>query len=660
MPGNPTRTEFKNQAPEPPVREIGQQTHRSWYKIFGEYPMTRHPFWNLFCGAILTLVAVSGSRGAIAAIAALSPRNPSALMPAIMQAYHADWGEVVIPPGVYKLPEPRGGFYLSFDHMKSFRIIGKGVTLLRTDPTKGGIEFHRCRNVTLDGVTLRCDPIPYTQGRIIAMSRKKHFLDVRINSGYRTDIPDPLMVATVFNPQRFQITAGSCDIFSHHITSIGRRTFRIFTMSPLTSIRIGDLLELRGHGPPDVANIECRRMTIEHVTIMAGTGFCFYEQGGGGNRYIDDSIVYPPKPHGATLPPLRASNADGLHSNFARHGPIVVGCHFEGMGDDGIAIHGWYAMLRRSAGRRWIVLFPYGTPYGNTKFFRAGDRLKLYDPGGGYLGQTRLVNIKRLASYKPKRSTSLPDIKQGAFDGPHLNFYEVTVRHQIAKSGFEDRICDTNAIGSGFIVRHCVILQNRGRGMLIKADNGIIEDNTVDGSSVGGIEITPEFWWDEAGCSSHLLIEGNTIEHVGYASTDVPGWYQAGALSICANTHTQAVGFGHADIVVTDNRFVNNDGMNILLTDAKNVLLAGNVFLGAMRQPNDRGAAFHFDTSSLIWLQQCKNILFADNRVIRPGPAMKTMVGVGPDVSHVMGITQQHVAGTFGKLTQGPHRLQNR
>ncbi|MGC9259052.1 MAG: hypothetical protein ACP5I8_03100 [Phycisphaerae bacterium] len=189
-----------------------------------------------------------------------------------MLAYHSGRGEIVIPPGVYKLPESRGGFYLAFDHLKNFRIVGRGVTLLRTDPTKGGIQFTHCRNVTLEGVTLRCDPIPYTQGRIIAMSRKKHFIDIRINKGYQTDLTNPARFfvpgsfGMVFSPKTFRIKPGTKDLFPGRITKIGRREFSIITMSPFASIRVGDLMEFRDNGRPDVANIESRRMDIEHVT----------------------------------------------------------------------------------------------------------------------------------------------------------------------------------------------------------------------------------------------------------------------------------------------------------------------------------------------------------------------------------------------------------
>ena len=194
--------------------------------------ITRRAFLNLFICILLAFAVGDCGQIAVAATAALSPGNPAALMPAIMRAYKAGKGEIVIPPGVYKLPEPRGGFYMSFNHLKNFRIIGNGVTLLRTDPTKGGIQFVHCRNVTLEGVTLRCDPIPYTQGRIIAMSRKKRFLDIRINKGYQSDLTNPARfsatpLSIVCSAKTFRIKPGTRDIFPNKITKIGRRKFRI-------------------------------------------------------------------------------------------------------------------------------------------------------------------------------------------------------------------------------------------------------------------------------------------------------------------------------------------------------------------------------------------------------------------------------------------------
>lgn len=572
----------------------------------------------------------------------LGPDNPSLLVAAIMHAYSAGKGEFVIPPGLYRLPQPSRGSsaYLSFSHLRNFRIVAKGVTFLRSDPALTCISFYRCQNVSLEGATLRCDPLPYTQGRIIAMSRKKRWLTLRICRGYQTDLTNPARfnshpTGTVYSPKTFQIESRAVDINEARIAKLGNGRFRVIGVwcwrdpSPLSSVHVGDLVAFIGHVRNDINVSFCRDMCIRDTTVEGGSGLVFADLCGGGNRYIDDTIAYPPRPHGASVPPLKASNSDGLHSALTRWGPEVIRCHFEGTGDDGIAIHGWYVILRQAVRDKWTVLSHFGV----QSRIRAGDTLKLFDPGGGYLGRTTVVDIKRSVSRIPARSAP-------SFCGPPFHYYSITVAHPIAQEGFGDRVCDADLTGSGFVIRGCVIKNNRARGMNIKGDNGVIVDNVVDGSSAGGIEVGPELGWDESGCSCNLLIEGNIIRRVGYATAYPPSLWEAGAMSVLGTTDAAAVSFGHDGISVVRNRFVDDNGINLLVTDTRNMLVSGNTFASPMRRLDNRGADVFGNgaSSSLIWLQQCKNILLAGNRVARAGAAMKTLVGIGPDAGRVMGI----------------------
>ena len=103
-------------------------------------------------------------------------------------------------------------------------------------------------------------------------------------------------------------------------------------------------------------------------------------------------------------------------------------------------------------------------------------------------------------------------------------------------------------------------------------------------------------------------------------------------------TDAKATKFGHNDIQIANNHFVDNNGINMLITDSRHVVVLGNTFVRPMRKVNNRGANLHFGYSDLIWLQQCRNILLAGNRVIAPGPAMKKLVGTGPNVSNIKGL----------------------
>ena len=50
----------------------------------------------------------------------------------------------------------------------------------------------------------------------------------------------------------------------------------------------------------------------------------------------------------------------------------------------------------------------------------------------------------------------------------------------------------------------------------VQASNGTIEGNLINGSTLGGIIITPELSWGEAGFVRNLIVKGNHITNVGY------------------------------------------------------------------------------------------------------------------------------------------------
>ncbi len=583
---------------------------------------------------VLSIAWFSGQASAAAPVIP-TPSHPSSLMPAIMRAYRTGLGGIVIPPGVYKLPQPRGSYYLSFDNMRNFRIIGKGVTLLRTDPTKGGIEFNHCRNVDIDGLTLRCDPIPFTQARIAAIDPQTKSITVQICRGYpNLTVVNPggphllSYFGNIFNPRTFRISHGSPDIWYTRRDDLGGGRFRLFTSEPLSTKWKGDLMAFRGAWhTPDIYVYRCGRMLVEHVTVTAGTGFCFAEgRGEGYNRYLDDRIIYPPTPRNATTRPLLSSNCDGFHTGFypvaARHGPEIIGCRFEGTDDDGIAIHGAYATVKSINGRKLVIFSKVGD------FVRGGNRLKFYTNKGGYIGQAVVVSIEPPIEYKPHRG------RTPAEPSRYREFCGLTLNHPVPGASFDDLVSDPNRNGSGFIIRDCTVKDNRARGLLIKADNGIIEGNKIEWSSMEGIVVAPELNWNEAGCSCNLLIDDNLVRHVGYANTGPA--YMTGAISVAASplSNLPPAAFGHDNIAILGNRLISNSGTSLLVVDARNVLIAGNRFIN-VRWDRDTNV---YGPADPIWLQECRNVLLAGNIASFFGPPPKTCVGVGPGVTSAKGI----------------------
>ena len=52
-------------------------------------------------------------------------------------------------------------------------------------------------------------------------------------------------------------------------------------------------------------------------------------------------------------------------------------------------------------------------------------------------------------------------------------------------------------------------------GKIVKASNGVIENNVVERSHYDAISIYPEYEWLEGGCSRNVTIRGNVIRKCG-------------------------------------------------------------------------------------------------------------------------------------------------
>jgi hypothetical protein len=63
-------------------------------------------------------------------------------------------------------------------------------------------------------------------------------------------------------------------------------------------------------------------------------------------------------------------------------------------------------------------------------------------------------------------------------------YFEITLDAPLA-ADFDYLASNPAATGSGYILRGNTIANHRARGMLLKADHGLVEGNTIDGSSHG-------------------------------------------------------------------------------------------------------------------------------------------------------------------------------
>jgi hypothetical protein len=590
-------------------------------------PLIARPPTVLAC-VLLLCAAAAGAEELPAVVAGKS----ETIRPAIAAAARAGRRQVVIPAGTYRIPAFDGRWWLALTDLADLELDGRGATLVLEGAGNGFIELWRCRNVTLRGFTLLHDPVPFTQGRIEAFGADGRSIDLRIAAGFPAAFDDPRLfpkdpTGYVFDPATRQWKTGGWDLYSQRVERLGDGRFRLHygnQVGPAVQpIAVGDLLAFRGKGLTDIHVADCAGCAIDGVAIRSGGGFCVHEDGGaGGNRYTY-SVGYGPRPAGADEDPLIACNADAFHSSNARKGPQVEHCRFAGMCDDGIAIHGSYALVAEAAGSSVVV-----TERGD---WRVGDRLRFVDLAGGVVAEAVLKAVTAQRDYRPAGRSRYRPYE----DLERRHFTTLELDHPVP-AAFDWLVSDADAIGSGYVLRGNTIRNHRARGMLLKAEDGLVEGNTVDGSTIAGIVLSPEFWWNEACCSRNVAIRGNTISHTGYATHVGGGQNQSGALTLCGEAKPGATP-GHRGITIAGNTFRECDGTNLLIDFAQGVEVTGNVFEKPMRVASRRGADHTGDLAAAIWVGRlARDVrIAADNRVVDPGPAFKRLAAAASEATGV-------------------------
>ena len=548
----------------------------------------------------------------------ISPGHPESVQPAVTAAYRSGKRRITIPPGAYRIRPPASGPHLRFENLTDFVIDATGVELIFTDQTRGGVEFENCRNVTLVGASVRFEVPPFTQGVVETVAPGGDWYDLRIDPGYPANLDDPRYFppapfGSLFDVTSRNFASGAIDLVEKSAARRDPNLFRV-QRNPDTgrqAVSPGDLVFFRGTGYHNISLLNCANMRLEGVIVLNAGAFAVFESGGDGGNYYRVTVKPGPRPPGARTDPLVSSTADAFHSFNVRHGPTLEDCRFESMGDDGIAIHGMFSLVLQAEENRLIV---------SKGFFRPGDPIRLLDVQDRPAGETTVRAVRPLDRF-PNAKRSHRDTRDDNSTGP---YFEITLARPLPAS-FDYLASNPAASGSGYILRNNTILNHRARGMVLKADNGVVEGNTIEGSTMGGIVLMPEFWWNESGLSRNVVIRNNTIRNVARAPR------QLGAVVVSALDPTPVPGCGHRHIAIEGNRFENINGVNLLIASACDVAVRNNRFLHPQQQAaQTEGAAWGEDPGALIFVTQAQGVRYENNQTSGAGSFHKTLVRTGP------------------------------
>jgi len=485
--------------------------------------------------------------------------------------------KIVIPPGRYRA-KPVNGSHLRFQDLQNVEIIADHVEMV-CGATVQAMSFEHCTNVLLRGLTVDYDPLPFTEGKIVALGPEKSWLEFELFDGYPDDALEERI--EIFNQVTRELRRASYYGWGA-FERTGQRRYRVskganYHYRPQADTeQVGDFLVTNNRTPERggvhaVLLTDCSSVTLQDVTLYASPCFGFLENDCTGSTYLRcriDRRAPADDPVPRSSPRLRSLNADAFHSKNAVKGPAIIGCFAHWQGDDCVNINGRYYYVAGGQGKT-IRLVSIGKPA-----LAAGDAVGFLPYTGPLPTNAVVVGIQ--PDPVPLSSNELSFIRKiylvnnvrERLVGNSAAVYKVTLDRDVALMA-GSAICAVGRVGSGFAVKNCDFGDNRSRGILIKASHGEVTGNRIHRSRMAAVLISPEFEWLEAGCSSDVSVQGNMFEGIGHTPIRI--------LADGGNGKPLPAG-AHRNISVLNNRFEDCPWPLIEVASTTGLTISGNVF----------------------------------------------------------------------------------
>lgn len=479
--------------------------------------------------------------------------------------------EIRIAPGRYRL-QPKGNRHLLLKDLKDVTILANDVELICTE-TVQAINIINCKNLKIEGLAIDYDPLPFTQGKIVAISEDKTILTVDIINGYSTKLRNDKL--EIYDAETGELVTRTYYAVTYEIDEAKRRV--IFTKKPQAAPAysfedIGDIVVFDSYNtrqaPHAIVMDDCDGLVLQNVQVYAGPTFAFFERRCNASSYIGCKVDRRPLETDLAqrgIRRMRSNNADGFHSKSAQIGPSYRNCIVRYNGDDGFAISGNYHVITETRGN----LLTVAGKGGSKPDIMLGDVVELVSYDGTRLPDATVTSIKAGRPLNAEEKKFLSTQKFLAESGKTKDaaqVYTIEIDQSITLP-IGSLIASANRLGNGVEIIGCIAGPNRSRGIIVKASRATIANNICISNWGMGIKCSPEHQWLEAGSGNELTITNNRIENchdVGIAVYAIGGngkTASTGAhsnINISANSVSGSLNPAYAVTSTTGLVFMNN------------------------------------------------------------------------------------------------------
>lgn len=350
-----------------------------------------------------------------------------------------------------------------------------------------------------------------------------------------------------------------------------------------TNYKAGKIFTLRDHIRDHVGvfvnlskNVQFENLNMHY---MHGLGIVsqFSE-----NLYYKNINIVPS--HGRAI----AAFADGMHFSGCKGSIKIDSCHFKGLHDDPVNVHGTYLQIREINAPNFItVKFMHAQTYGMPAFFENDSIAFVHSPTLQTKGFSIIKSVKRLSDREIQLELTKPLPKE------------------ISKGDAIENITWTPSLD----IRNCKFEMTNTRGLLVTTPKQVvIENNHFYRTGMYAIMIAADAGsWYESGAVNDVLIRNNIFEECGY---NIPS--KDYVIAIIPENHEYAKNYWvHRNIKIENNTFKINGNLILKAKSTQGLIFKNNLIEYApFVSPLDKNLP---KTNESFDLDNCSKVIISNN-----------------------------------------------
>lgn len=455
------------------------------------------------------------------------------------------------------------------NNAQNILIEGNGAEIIIHDPLKGFFSIFKSSNIIVKDLFIDYDPLPFTQGKVVAVDTDNKSFDLKIDEGYPS-----------FNHEMFKKAPGSWGMLkdplipgklkdgapnlygSRDFKELSPGVFRITfpNIGLLKHVEIGDAYVhiARSNGKTIFNTAASKNITYLNVTNYSSPAGSYSAKDMEEWNIIGCQVKLKPGR-------IHSANADCVHVNGGTFGPWIENSLFEGYSDDAVNMKALRVVILEQKSSTELVL---------KQPVNKGDIIRIFNPREGIL----------IGKYEVSESKSLGNAKTAiTLKNP------IEINLQVGDDKKNDIIYVDTQSNESFVIKNNTFRNSRRYGILLQNSFGIIERNVFENLSQSGITIYNGVDWGEGFIAHDIVINQNIFNNCGYDFTYLKD-YDAAAIKMKVtklkdletkakwNGVETASWQGIENITITNNTFsYNKAALSIECTS--NTVIKSNMFI---------------------------------------------------------------------------------